>query len=284
MKHIDRFLEAEGKPRLPDTSNAGAFKFLRSWLRYLGGAVGVAAYAHRPSYHYVPDYFGRAAHKQIDIRQAPVFGELATEVIRTGRSSLYYDRLNTIFQLLLQLKATAEPGRKINSAEVGVYKGGTSFFIVSAAERLGLNVTHRCFDTFEGHAALDINAAIDSTHRPAHFSDASYEDVQRYLGRYPNVIIYKGRFQDTCRKLGARTIQFAHLDMDIYGPTLFALNYLDRNLRVGGIMLVDDYGFVTCPGIELAVNEFSADHPHYFGLSLLTGQYVLVKLRDRGLS
>lgn len=241
-------------------------------------SIGIDAFFRKPDHHYVPDHFGKSAHKQRDIRTLPIFGELAGKVIRDGRSSLYYDRLFTIYQIIANLSSFAKTGQPINLAEVGVYKGGTSFFMASLAERLNMQIRHHCFDTFEGHAAEDINNTVEISHMPGTFRDTSFESVKEYLAGFKNIDIYKGRFQDTCHHVQDTPMHFAHLDMDIYEPTIFALNFFDDRLVKGGVVLLDDYGFETCPGIEKAVEEFRAARAHYFGASLLSGQYMLVKL------
>ncbi len=240
--------------------------------------IGIDAFFRKPDHHYVPDYFGKSAHKQRDIRTLPIFGELAGQVIHDGRCSLYYDRLLTIHQILVHLNSFENTGREIHLAEVGVYKGGTSFFIASLAEKLDLQVRLHCFDTFEGHAAEDINTAVEIAHTPGVFGDTSFESVKEYLAQFKNIEIYKGRFQDTSHQIKDVPTHFVHLDMDIYEPTIFALNFFDDRLVHGGVILLDDYGFETCPGIEKAVAEFIASQKHYFGTSLLSGQYMLVKL------
>jgi len=92
--------------------------------------------------------------------------------------------------------------------------------------------------------------------------------------------LYKGRFQDTCTQIEAEKIHLVHLDVDIYEPTSFALNFFDSRLIAGGIIIVDDYSFVSCGGVKLAVDEFLRVKLNYFSLHILTGQCVLVKLRE----
>lgn len=255
---------------------------MKSWLKSMVWAVfraiGVDAFVHKPDHHYVPDYFGRSAHKQQDIRSLPVFGDLAGAVLRGGRSSLYYDRLFSIYQIIENLKISSYGGDELQTVEVGVYKGGTSYFIASLSDRLGLQYRHYCFDTFEGHAAKDINNAVEISHKTGTFSDTSFESVKEYLAQFKHIDIYKGRFQDTSHYVQDTPVHFVHLDMDIYEPTIFALKFFNDRLVNGGVILLDDYGFETCPGIVKAAREFRSANPHYFGTSLLSGQYMLVKL------
>ncbi|HNC08102.1 MAG TPA: TylF/MycF/NovP-related O-methyltransferase [Anaerolineales bacterium] len=252
---------------------------LKSWLWAFLRLLKIDAFYRKPGYHYVPDYFGRSAHKQLDIRTIPVFGETAGKIIQDGRVSLYFDRLYTVYQILFNWNIRTKNGREVlNTAEVGVYKGGTSYFIASIAKQMGMPIRHFCFDTFEGHAAEDINLSVETSHFPHAFNDTSFESVKDYLKYFENVSVHKGRIQDTAHILKDSFMHFVHLDMDIYEPTLYALQFFNDRMVQGGVVLLDDYGFETCPGIEKAVNEFLSMHSNYFGTALLSGQFILVKL------
>lgn len=252
---------------------------LKSWLWAFLRLLKIDAFYRKPGYHYVPDYFGRSAHKQLDIRTIPLFGETAGKIIQDGRVSLYFDRLYTVYQILFNWNIRTKNGREVlNTAEVGVYKGGTSYFIASIAKQMGMPIRHFCFDTFEGHAAEDINLSVETSHFPHAFNDTSFESVKDYLKYFENVSVHKGRIQDTAHILKDSFMHFVHLDMDIYEPTLYALQFFNDRMVQGGVVLLDDYGFETCPGIEKAVNEFLSMHSNYFGTALLSGQFILVKL------
>ncbi len=69
-----------------------------------------------------------------------------------------------------------------------------------------------------------------------------------------------------------------HLDVDLYAPTRFALDFFDRRLVTGGIVVVDDFRVVSCPGVEQAVEEFLARSPGYASMPLITGQCLLMRL------
>ena len=50
------------------------------------------------SYHVVPDIFGRNFHLLTDVREEPLFREVAEPVVSMGRSFLYYDRLYNLYE------------------------------------------------------------------------------------------------------------------------------------------------------------------------------------------
>jgi hypothetical protein len=248
--------------------------------------AGLAVFRFRPDHRYVPDLYGRTARKHVDVRQTAPFGTLAETVIRHKRTRLHYDRLYTIYQALRHVaRQTAAPAAEIHLAEAGVYRGGTSYFIAATAQALGLASAHvHCFDTFSGHAAQDIRPKEDRArvHAPGTFGDTSSTAVRRYLADFERVHLHVGRLQETCAEVRDTTFSFVHLDMDIYEPTLFGLEFFDGHLAPAGVIVLDDYGFMTCPGVSRAVEVFLASRPRYYMHHLLTGQCLLVRLADSG--
>ena len=47
-------------------------------------------------------------------------------------------------------------------------------------------------------------------------------------------------------------------------------------MNPGGIILCDDYGFLTCPGAKTAMDAFFADKPEEI-VNLPTGQGLVIK-------
>ena len=52
-------------------------------------------------------------------------------------------------------------------------------------------------------------------------------------------------------------------------------------MAVGGIIVVDDYGFRTTKGVWQAVEEFTKQRTDYCRINLLTGQALLLRLVDK---
>ena len=251
-----------------------ASKFLKDALQ----RQGLDVRRRRSNFHYAPDYYGRSFAQREDIRDTPEFGELAARVISEGRSCLYYDRLYVLFETLVNLRRYAARTRPFRIVEVGVYKGGTSAYLAALASALGIDGAEiHSFDTFEGHAEIDVIRDVDPVHRAGDFHDTSFEAVSDYLRPHANIKVYKGRFEDRCSALGPGPICVMHLDVDLYAPTLHALEFNDRHLIVGGVCIVDDYETKSCPGVKTAVKEFLSKHPNYFAIHPLTEQCVLIK-------
>lgn len=243
-------------------------------LKRLAPKLGLAVYRYRDDFHYCPQIHGAGYWKKIRIQDIDGFKELADKVIADKRSLLNYDRLYVLYQAIGNVRHLAGD---TSIAEIGVYRGGGSYFIAAVAQQLfGKPVEIHSIDTFEGHP--DEIAAEDDSHWPGKFGDTSFEEVQKYLSVFPNVIVYKGRFEDRCAELKNEKFCFVHVDVDIYAPTRAGLEFFAERLLLGGVMVVDDYGFTTCEGSKQAVDEFAAKQRNYLKFHLETGQCLLIRV------
>lgn len=75
----------------------------------------------------------------------------------------------------------------------------------------------------------------------------------------------------------ADRIAFAHIDLDIYQSILDSCRFIYPRLSPGGVIVFDDYGFMSCPGAREAVDRFFADKLE-IPLVLPTGQAIVIKL------
>lgn len=234
----------------------------------------------KEGYHSVPDIYGRSSKKQADMRSNPIFFAAAEEARKNGRSLLYYDRLYTLYQSLENVARRLPKEQMVRILEVGVYKGGGSYFLASLAKTMAKGTVEQfAVDTFEGHSAKDLPQGKEGGHVPTQFNATGFEDVREYLSVFPSIKVLAGRIQDVVPQLGSREFDLIHLDVDIYEPTLFSLEQFGNSMQPGGIIVVDDYGFKTCPGVRKAVEEYIASNPSLFlRFELLTGQCLLVRV------
>ncbi len=241
---------------------------------------GIDMYLLKDGYHYVPDIYGKSSIKMYDIRDDDFFYKTARSVINDKRTLLYYDRLHVIYQSLKNIyNQCGNDQEPLNIVEVGVYKGGGSYFIASILKELTDKINIYCVDTFEGHSKKDLINSNHDVHCPRWFSDTTYESVKSYLEDFDFIEVIKGRIQDCESVFEGKKIHFAHLDVDLYEPMLFSLYLFSSKLQHGGILLVDDFGFNTCPGVRLAVNQFFEENSDsFYKLELSTGQCLLMKM------
>lgn len=254
---------------------------LKKVIVFTARKCGIDLYLLKEKYHYVPDIYGKSSSKMFDIRDDELFLKAANKVIREKRTLLYYDRLHVIYQSLQNIhNQFIDEKATLNIVEVGVYKGGGSYFISSLLKELfDSKVNLYCVDTFEGHSKIDLKNSNHDVHCPSWFSDTTFENVKAYLNDFAFVKVIKNRIQDCEELFEGKIIHFAHLDVDLYQPMLFSLHFFSNKLPQGGIILVDDFGFVTCPGVRKAVSEFMENNPAiFYKFELSTGQCLLVKI------
>jgi len=157
-------------------------------------------------------------------------------------------------------------------AEVGVYWGGSAKLL--AKTMMTYEKTIHLFDTFRG--LPEPNEQYDRYQRGA-FSDTSLEGVEHFLKDCPNTRIYPGVFPQTASPLNDTRFCLVHVDIDIYPSALDCCRFFYPRLTEKGVMIFDDYGYPSCPGVEKAVNDFfdeKIETPVY----LPTGQCVVIKV------
>ena len=186
--------------------------------------------------------------------------------LAASRTLVTPDRCHVLYTLVRQ--AANVPG---DVWECGVYKGGTAGMFAAILNQYARDKKLHLFDTFEGMPETD---ASKDWHKSGDFSDTSLETVSKHVGFGGICVYHKGFIPDTFRGLENSKIAFAHIDVDIYKSILDCLAFMWPRMAAGGFVVFDDYGFPSCPGARLAVDEFFAGKK-CFPLCLPTGQAVV---------
>lgn len=194
------------------------------------------------------------------------FAALAAEAGQ--RTLVSPDRLWVLYSVARQ--ALAVPG---DFYEAGVFRGGTAKLLTRVLEDDRTGRTLRLFDTFAGMPETD---AARDLHRAGVFAETSLEGVRAFVGE-KGVSYHPGFIPATFAGREGDRIALAHVDVDIHQSVADCCAFIYPRLSPGGVMVFDDYGFPSCPGARLAVDEFFAALPEV-PLVLPTGQAVVVKL------
>ena len=143
-----------------------------------------------------------------------------------------------------------------DTAEFGVYYGGTSKFIHLALP----SKQHHMFDTFLGLPKPD--TTIDVHEQGGFYS--KIESVIDVMEPARNVHFHVGEFPESLAFVPrAKSLRFAfvHIDFDLYAGTYAAVEYTYHRMTKGGVMVFDDYKWIDTPGVTLALDQFFEDKP-----------------------
>lgn len=188
------------------------------------------------------------------------------------------DSLERKFMLYQLLKLTnSVPGISI---EFGAYKGSSSYTICSALKR-----RHIIIDSFEG-----LSQPTDEFDENKYWKRGdlfcSEQELKNNLFKFSDIIkVYKGfisiglygsNLHSKINEYYEGKFCFAHIDVDLYYPTFFSLEFIYPKMAKGGIILFDDYGFLCCKGARLAIQNSMVDRSEPI-IELTTGQCFIVK-------
>ncbi len=158
-------------------------------------------------------------------------------------------------------------------AECGAYEGATAYFLAQALAQADRRRQILLFDSFEGLSAPD---AIDGGYwRPGDLTAAEAR-ARENLRDFATVEFYRGWIPSRFAEVADRRFAFVHIDVDLHAPTRDSLEFFYPRTAPGGVIVCDDYGFTSCPGARVAMDEFFAGRPEPV-VHLPTGQGFVIK-------
>lgn len=139
--------------------------------------------------------------------------------------------------------------------EAGVASGGSARLLLDWHLRHQIRRSMWLLDTFEGYQKIDPRK--DGAHvRIDQCRGSSKEQVQRLLDNPAvPVNLVQGLIPATLAQVKADKLAFAHIDVNLYEPTLAATQFCLQRLVPGAIMLFDDYCWPATYGARKAIDE-----------------------------
>jgi O-methyltransferase len=179
------------------------------------------------------------------------------------------DRRWMLYQLLRLVGNV--PGE---TAECGVYKGAGSYIICKINQENKFHSrTHHVFDSFEG---LSRPSEVDGEFWKEGDMFGSLETVTKNLSTFDRVSLHKGWIPQRFSDVEHAKFCFVHIDVDLFQPTLDSFKFFYPRMNTGGVIVCDDYGFTTCPGVKVALDEFLQDKNEKM-IALSAGGGFLIK-------
>jgi hypothetical protein len=167
--------------------------------------------------------------------------------------------------------------------ECGVWRGFLATAIMNYIPWPANGKQFYLFDTWEGlderyltEGERNNQAKLD--HFKPYYAN-QYEFVEAHFSNYPNVHLVKGSVPETLGSVEIAQVSYLSLDMNCTPPELAAAEYFWDRIVPGGMILLDDYGFVSYEDQKLGFDDFAAKHGVEI-LALPTGQGLMIKPGD----
>ncbi len=165
----------------------------------------------------------------------------------------------TIFDLLKKITKI-----KGDIIEFGIYKGNTSLLIKKILSIFKISKKLYLLDHFEGLTHYN-NKDTKISRKFRGFYKGNHYQIKTFLNffNFKNVKIIKK--DATKLKAGffkKKKFSLAYFDMDLYEPTIRALEAIDKNITVGGFMVFDE-GHKKLWSERIAIREFLKNNKKY---------------------
>ena len=165
-------------------------------------------------------------------------------------------------------------------AECGVWRGGNALIAAAVFKHYGSKKKVWLYDTFEGFVGIapsvydvdpfgkrftdDDHSSCQKLMYDPSLHGNSLADVKASFEKYgllgDNVVFVKGDVLETLNSENTPDkVAVLRLDTDFYESTRMELETLYPRLSMGGVLIVDDYGF--CAGCKTAVDEYFEKTP-----------------------
>lgn len=162
-----------------------------------------------------------------------------------------------------------------DTVECGVFMGLGSHLISTAVRKQDdRGARHFIFDSFEG---LSPPSDEDGSYWTSGNLACDEATVRANLAEFNFIEYLKGWIPDRFEQVATRNFCFVHIDVDLATPTRHSLEFFFPRLKPGGVIIVDDYGFMSCPGVTAVVEEFVKSNNNAFLLRSPVGGGIILK-------
>lgn len=161
--------------------------------------------------------------------------------------------------------------------ECGSNRGGTAAAIEAHLDFPKMRRRMYLFDTFKGFedSLLSATERARELYKKEYVEDV-YEEVRARFAHAPNIIPVRGPVPASLATVDVSKIALLLIDMNNAAPEIAAANFFWDRLVVGGIVVLDDYGWKAHEEQKAAFDDFSREKRVPL-LRLPTGQALMIK-------
>ena len=197
--------------------------------------------------------------------------------MESSDNQLRRQRHYTLNYLLRNALARAEG----DVCEIGCWRGLSTYQIAQRIQCSGKQITLHVFDSFQGlsefrseDTSKDLTLDVD---RVRDMVACDLPVVQNNLREFDFIKFYPGWVPERFHEVASSTFSFVHIDVDLYQPTKDTIAFFYPLLAKNGVMVFDDYGMLTFPGAQQAIDEVLKELDNPMFVPLPSAQAFLVK-------
>jgi O-methyltransferase len=212
------------------------------------------------------------------------YNKVYTEALAATQMEHSEARYARFWNMIQFFKQTEKVGGIIG--EAGCWRGLSSYLLLAARDH-GV-------DWFPKPKFLQIFDSFEGLSKPSR-DDLGHYSEKDMQGRFscPQHVVFNNLSQDekftrfglakgwipnilTDSYAKKEVFSFVHIDVELYKPTYESLKFFWPRLNLGGVIVVDDCGYLSFPGSNKAMTKFCKEqklNPIY----LTTGNGVLIK-------
>lgn len=185
------------------------------------------------------------------------------------------------YSLMQLLKASPAIANEGEVAECGCWRGSSAYQIAYRLKTAGFRNKFFIFDSFEGLSDfqkedLANNAIADPAARKKEFA-CPLDIVMDNLKEFDFIEYKKGWIPARFNETAGLKFSFIHIDVDLYQPIRDSLEFFYPRMVKGGIIVFDDYGYLSFPGAKKAVDEFLKGKSDFFLPMPYGGAFIIKK-------
>lgn len=158
-------------------------------------------------------------------------------------------------------------------AEAGVYKGASAYLMCEENSVKPESMVY-LFDSFQG---LPKPKLSDGNYWKEGVFSTPVSELATTLRKFNNYLVFEGWIPSRYNEIEDKKLKFVHIDVDLFEPTFDSISFFYHRVVPGGMILLDDYGFYSCPGAKKAVDKFMKDKTEKI-VNLTTGQGLIIKI------
>lgn len=198
---------------------------------------------------FIPEVFALQTQFGENICYPPEYGEFEKDIIRYIQcNAMTMVSLERLYATISAAKYVVNSEIKGDFVECGVWRGGNGFAAAAVFKALRSDKKSYLFDNYEGYQKFEKDTADYITWN-ANIAGFRVEDVKKRFVDYginENVNYIKGDIFESLNDSEnlPDEISILRLDTGSYESTIYELEILYPRLNRGGVLLLDDYGYM----------------------------------------